>query len=164
MAERLNPGEETAAEADYKRKFNRTAEGESAKNDLKAKEAAGSDASWKTTTKKKQAVTADKKGRFNFRGRNAGKLHHASAFAFIIGVFVLGVAYTSLFAPNIMMVNIKEMYTNDLADSTIALDAYAKKLMNYRLGHSNCGDKESIKCKLSTMPRGRVKPGSRVSP
>jgi hypothetical protein len=172
---RLNPAEKTVAELDYQKKFNRsTSEPDEAARDLKAKEAAGGDASWKTVTKPKStASSSDKKTRFRFAGRRGGVLRKGSAFGFIIVMIGLGVWYTSVFAPNIMMVNIKEMYTNDLADSTIALDAYAKKLMNYKIGHSNCGDKLSIKCKLSTMPRalkqsfeknGFMVLGSKVTP
>src|ERR1700757_3532042 len=155
---RLNPGEKTAAESDYQKKFNRKQQpGSDAKN-LKQQEASGGDASWKTNTnKKKPADSSPKKGRFGFKGRRGGKLRHASAFGFIIAILLFGVWYTSVFAPNILLVNIKEMYTNDLADATVALNAYYWKMMNYKLGHSNCGDKQSIKCKLSTMSRAQKK-------
>lgn len=86
-----------------------------------------------------------------------GKLRRGSAFGFIIGLVVLGVAYASVFAPNVILVNIKEMYTNDLADATVALHVYYKKMLDHKLGKADCGDKESIKCKLSTMSRNQVK-------
>ena len=73
----------------------------------------------------------------------------------MIGIIVLGVWYTSVFAPNILLVNIKEMYTNDLTDATVALNTYYWKMMNYKLGHSNCSEPQSIKCKLSTMSRAQ---------
>ena len=155
MADRLNRAEQTAAESDYQKKFNKTpSETDKSARELKEKEATGGDASWKTNTKPKSTASpAGKKGAFRFAGRRGGLLRKGSAFGFVLVLIGLGLWYTSFFAPNIMMVNIKEMYTNDLADSTIALDAYAKKLMSYKIGHSNCGDKLSIKCKLSTMPR-----------
>jgi hypothetical protein len=163
-ADKLNPGERTAAEADYHKKFDPKQPSDD-ESKLKDKESAP-DASWKTDTKKKPAdETVEKngknkglkKGRFGFVGRRAGAVRNGSAFAFIIAMVLLGVAYTSVFAPNIMLVNIKEMYTNDLADSTIALDTFYKKMMNYKIGHSNCGEKKSIKCKLSTMSRAQKK-------
>lgn len=158
MADENNPGNKTAAEADYEKKFNQRKLGTTDGSDLKAKEAAG-DAGWKTTDveKKKQEKASDKKGRFGFAGRHAGKLRSGSAFVFIIAMLGLGVWYTSVFAPNILLVNVKEMYTNDLADATIALDTYYKKMMNYKIGRPNCGEKESIKCKLSTMSRAQKK-------
>ncbi len=151
MADKYNPSK-NAAERDYEKKFNPTEQGDP-KNarDLRDKEETG-DANWKTVAKKKSG-TSDKKGRFGFSGRRAGKLRHASAFGFIAGIVLLGVWYTSIFAPNILLVNMKEMYTNDLADATIALDTYYKKMMNYKIGRSNCSEKDSIKCKLSTMSR-----------
>lgn len=157
MADKRNLGEKTAAEADYDKKFNRQLAANSDSKDLKAKEAAG-DTGWKTTAVKKNvAKPAPKSGRFAFIGRHGGKLRHGSAFVFIVAMLGLGVWYTSVFAPNILLVNIKEMYTNDLADSTIALDTYYKKMMNYKIGRPNCGEKDSIKCKLSTMSRAQKK-------
>lgn len=156
MAGRLNPAEQTAAESDYEKKFSHTAKQDAAKNSakLKQQEAAG-DANWKTATKKSDQKSSSKKSRFRFAGGRAGKLRQGSAFLFIFGVLGLGIWYTSVFAPNILLVNIKEMYTNDLADATIALDTYYKKVMGYKLNRSSCGEKESIKCKLSTMSRGQ---------
>lgn len=86
-----------------------------------------------------------------------GMLRHGSAFAFLVGLVGLGLWYASVFAPNILLVNIKEMFTNDLADATIALYAYDKKMMDHKLGGADCGEKDSIKCKLSTMSRNEVK-------
>ncbi len=152
---RLNPADRTAAESDYDKKFNQRAASEEAR-DLKTKETAP-DAGWKTVTKKKEGAESDKKkkGRFRFVGKHAGALRNGSAFVFVVFMIGLGVLYTSVFAPNIIMVNLKEMYTNDLSDATIALDAYYKKIMNYKLGHSNCSQKDSIKCKLTTMSRAQ---------
>ncbi|MDB5177178.1 MAG: iviTM7 [Candidatus Saccharibacteria bacterium] len=155
MTDRLNPAEQTAAESDYQKKFNQsTADSDASTRELKDKEAAGGDASWKTATKPKVAKSspAGKKGKFRFTGGRGGALRKGSAFSFVLILIGLGLWYTSFFAPNIMMVNIKEMYTNDLADGTIALDTYAKKLMSYKIGGGQCDDIESIKCKLSTMP------------
>lgn len=155
MAEdRLNPGNKSAAESDYDKKFNRS-HGAPDTKDLKQQEAAGSDAKWKTTAVKKNKQEPAKKGRFRFAGRHGGKLRQGSAFAFILGMLTLGVWYTSVFAPNILLVNIKEMYTNDLSDATIALNTYYWKMMNYKIGRSQCGDKEHIKCRLSTMSRAQ---------
>ncbi|HUO61877.1 MAG TPA: hypothetical protein VMT96_00290 [Candidatus Bathyarchaeia archaeon] len=158
MAVRPNPAEATVAEQDYDKKFNRHADQDA--RDIKDQEKSP-DATWKTDTKKKRAdikndSKATKKGRFGFVGRRAGAVRSGSAFMFVIAMIGLGVAYTSVFAPNILLVNIKEMYTNDLSDATIALDAYYKKMMNYKIGHSNCGDQQDIKCKLSTMPQALV--------
>ncbi len=157
MADRFNPSEKSVAEADYQKKFNRQRgdhDPAKAKEDLKSQEAQP-DKTWKTAqqTQKKNP----KKGAFRFAGRHAGKLRTGSAFAFIVALLGIGVWYSSVFAPNILLVNIKEMYTNDLADATIALDTYYKKIMNYKIGRSNCGEKESIKCKLSTMSRAQKK-------
>lgn len=154
--DRLNPGNKSAADADYDKKFNRV-NGAPAPKDIKQQEAAGSDADWKTTTAKKKKQDSAKKGRFRFAGRRGGKLRQGSAFAFILGILMLGVWYTSVFAPNILLVNIKEMYTNDLADATIALNTYYWKLMNYKIGRPQCGEQESIKCRLSTMSRAQKK-------
>jgi hypothetical protein len=150
MANRLNPAEKTAAESDYDKKFNKDVTAEA--KEIKEKEAAP-DAEWKTVTTKKSSEDTGGRGRFGFVGRGAGKLRKGSAFGFIIGVVAIGVVYTSVFAPNIILVNLKEMYTNDLADATLALNTYYWKVMNLKLGHSDCGDQKSIKCKLTTMSR-----------
>ena len=146
MASRQNPAEQSAAESDYQKKFNQQRTGDK-KSDLKTQEATP-DTEWKAAIKK-TGKPADKKGRFRFAGRHAGKLRKGSAFGFIIVLLLAGVWYSSVFAPNILLVNIKEMYTNDLADATIALDTYYKKMMNYKIGRSNCSNQQSIKCKLS---------------
>lgn len=156
MTDRLNPAEQTAAESDYEKKFNqKNASTESTKK-LKEREASGGDAAWKTTTKQSTNKT-DKKGRFAFAGRRSGKLRHMSAFSFVIFMIIGGIWYTSVLAPNILLVNIKEMYTNDLADATVALDAYYKKAMAYKIGMSQCDEPTSIKCKLTTMSRAQKK-------
>lgn len=152
--DRLNPGNKSAAESDYDKKFNQRHNAPTSA-DLKQQEAAGTDAEWKTSTIKKKNQQPAKRGRFRFAGRRGGKLRQGSAFGFIIGMLLLGVWYTSVFAPNILLVNIKEMYTNDLADATIALNTYYWKMMNYKIGRSQCGDKEHIKCRLSTMSRAQ---------
>lgn len=152
MADRLNPGEQTAAESDYQKKFNKDITAEA--KDLKDKESAPQ-TEWKTVTKKKADSKKDEKGRFRLVGRKAGALRNGSAFLFVIGIIGLGVVYTSVFVPNIILVNLKEMYTNDLSDATIALNSYYWKLMNYKIGQSQCSDKQSIKCKLSTMSRAQ---------
>jgi len=150
----LNPAEKTASEADYEKKFNRSAASNEAKG-LKDQESTP-DAGWKTVTKEKKSDSDEaKKARFRFVGRRAGAVRNGSAFLFIIGLLGLGVVYTSLFAPNIILVNVQQMYTNDLSDATSALYDYYWKLMNYKIGRPQCGDKESIKCKLSTMSQAQ---------
>jgi hypothetical protein len=149
-----NPVNKSAAESDYDKKFNRV-KGAPTGKDLKEQEAAGSDAGWKTSTSKKKKQDSAKKGRFRFAGRKGGKLRQGSAFGFIIGILFFGVWYTSVLAPNILLVNIKEMYTNDLADATIALNTYYWKMMNYKIGRPQCGEQEHIKCRLSTMARAQ---------
>jgi hypothetical protein len=158
MADKSNPAEKTAAETDYEEKFNRSDDPGTATNELKAKES-DLDVGWKTSAKGKSKTASNaKRGGFNFARRRAGKLRQGSAFAFIFVMIGLGIWYTSFFAPNILLVNIKEMYTNDLSDATIALDTYYKKLLNYKIGRPQCsGSQTDIKCKLSTMSRAEVK-------
>ncbi len=155
MPDRLNPAEQTAAESDYAKKFSRQAKEVAAKNSkkLQQQEATG-DTAWKTVTTKKDGKS-NGKTKFRFMGRHAGKLHHASVFLFIFGMLGIGLWYTSVFAPNIILVNVKEMYTNDLADATIALDMYYKNVMAYKIGRSDCSDAKSIKCRLTTMSRAQ---------
>lgn len=154
MANSLNPAEQTSSEADYEKKFNRQTKEQAVKDTkkLQEQEAAG-DAEWKTATKKQSEKGG--KSKFRFGGRRAGKVHHASVFTFIFITLGIGLWYTSFFAPNIILVNIKEMYTNDLADTTIALDTYYKGLMGSKINRSSCGEKQSIKCKLTTMSRAQ---------
>lgn len=117
--------------------------------DVKKMEEQTGTATWKTN---------ELSGRQTDPGRRRiGWVRHGSAYGFLVGLIVLGVWYASVFAPNILLVNIKEMFTNDLADATIALYTYDKKMMDHKLGGADCGDKESIKCKLSTMSRNDVK-------
>jgi len=154
MADRLNPVERSVAESDYEKKFNRRLHDKTADSqELKEKES-DPDVSWREG-KLKYKETKKRKGAFRFAGRHAGKVRKGSAFVFVVALIAIGVWYSSIFAPNILLVNIKEMYTNDLADATIALDTYYKKLMNYKIGRPQCGDKKSIKCKLSTMSRAQ---------
>ncbi len=162
MTDRLNPSGQTAAESDYRKKFNRDPKQAASKEaqDLKQKEASG-DASWKTTTKNKSKSEPAKKNRFGFSGRRAGKLSKGSAILFLFGVVIAGVWYTSVFAPNILLVNIKEMYTNDLADATTALEVYTQVSYFNKIGPmsgQDCVDgqpmsSQPIKCKLTTMSR-----------
>ncbi len=152
---RLNPADKSVSESDYESKFNRSGKkdgADDAKN-LKDKES-DPDVEWQTG-KLKYKDKKNEKGAFRFAGRHAGKARKGSAFIFVLVLIVGGVWYSSIFAPNILLVNIKEMYTNDLADATIALDTYYKKIMNYKIGRSNCGEKDHIKCKLSTMSRAQ---------
>ena len=164
MAGRLNPADRTAAESDYEKKFTKQANPE-AKRDresLKQQEATGDD-SWKTATKNKSGDEPAKKRRFGFAGRRAGKLQRASAFAFIFALLGIGVWYTSVFAPNILLVNTKEMYTNDLADATTALEIYTQIMYFNKIGPlsgQDCVDgqpmdAQPIKCKLTTMSRAQ---------
>ncbi len=167
MAEDNNPGNKTAAEADYEKKFNRIGNQTPDSKELKNKEAEG-DASWKTaasTKNNKQQQASKKKGLFGFAGRRAGALRRGSAFLFIFGVLGLGVMYTSVFAPNILLVNVKEMYTNDLADATTALEIYTQVMYFNKLGPlsgQDCSggaqsmENYSMKCKLSTMSRSQL--------
>lgn len=144
----------SAADADYERKFQKRQQKREPEDTkaVRSKEEAG-DTSWITSASKKTEAPQPKKGRFGFTGRRGGKLRKGSAFGFIGVIILIGVWYTSVFAPNILLVNMKEMYTNDLADATVALDTYYKKMMNYKIGRADCGEKISIKCKLSTMSR-----------
>ena len=144
-----------SAESDYESKFNHTKKDGNTENnsDIKSKESAP-DTDWKGKIKK-SGKEADKRGVFRFAGRRSGRMRKGSAIMFVVALIVAGVWYSSVFAPNILLVNIKEMYTNDLADATIALDTYYKKMMNYKIGGGNCGEQDSIKCKLSTMSRAQ---------
>lgn len=151
-----------AAGADYERKFDRTSKQlnelekspenptEQQKSDVKKQEKAGGNVP--TARKKKQA-----KKPVPFGKQILGNMHHKSAFAFIVAVLLLGVAYTSVLAPNIMLVNIKDLYTNDLADATTALSKYTLKMIDFKIGKADCGDKDTIKCKLTTMSRNQKK-------
>lgn len=150
-----NPGTKTAADRDYEKKFNSRESKKHAGNLKNLEESPG--AEWKTSVKKKQGekTKSPKRRRFGFAGRRAGAIQNGSAIAFIVAILFGGVWYTSIFAPNIILVNIKEMYTNDLADATFALDVYYRKMLSYKIGRSNCGEQDSIKCKLSTMSRAQ---------
>lgn len=127
-------------------------QGGKASANVKKLEENGNGALWRTTSGNKTTTTDTHIGR-----RAIGVLRHGSAYGFLIVLLFLGVWFSSIFAPNIILVNIKEMFTNDLSDATIALYTYDKKVLDYKLGKADCGDKESIKCKLTTMSRNQVK-------
>lgn len=161
---RLNPAESSKAQADYEKKFNRKTTNEGDVKRLKQQETSGGNADWKTSTEgKKITKTTGEKGRFGFAGRRGGKLQRGSAFAFIIFLILGGVWYTSVLAPNILLVNVKEMYTNDLADATTALEIYTQISYFNKIGPmsgQDCIDgqpmsEQPIKCKLSTMSRSQ---------
>lgn len=149
-----------AARADYERKFDRTSKQlnelektsanttEQAKEDVKKQEKSGGNI--KTVRKKKPAEKRAPLGK-----RILGSMHHKSAFVFIAIVLLLGGAYISVLAPNIMLVNIKDLYTNDLADATTALSKYSLKMIGFKIGKADCGNKDTIKCKLTTMSRNQ---------
>ncbi|MFZ1360803.1 MAG: hypothetical protein WAS27_02140 [Candidatus Saccharimonadales bacterium] len=88
--------------------------------------------------------------------RLKGHIRNKSSFAFIIVMLLGGLWYASILSPNILLVNIKDLYSNDLADATTALSKYTVKMIDHKLGKADCGEKESIKCKLSTMSRQQV--------
>ncbi len=154
-----NPNQSDSAEADYDEKFNRTGkklnslEEESlddstvTKGSVKQQEADAVVIKNKTKTEK-VTVPLGKRLALNIRNK--------SAFVFVIGIILMGIAYASLFAPNIVLVNIKDLFVNDLADATTALSKYSIKMIDYKLGKSDCSDKDTIKCKLTTMSRAQV--------
>lgn len=160
MVDRPSQNGLNAAEKDYENKFaaNPTKKPTDAKS-VKNQEAAG-DNSWKTT-QKNTAAEQPKKQRFRFGGRRGGKLRQGSAFAFIFALLAFGVWYTSVLAPNILLVNVKEMYTNDLADATTALEIYTQVAYFNKIGPlsgQDCIDgqpmsAQPMKCKLTTMSR-----------
>ena len=162
MVANLNPGDNSAAESDYDKKFNRIGRDDANNKKIKDQEAAG-DTDWKTSVSKAADKPDGKKGRFGFKGRHAGKLRKGSAFGFIIAFIGLGIWYTSFLAPNILLVNMKEMYTNDLADSTTALEIYTQIMYFNKIGPlagQDCVDgqpmsAQPIKCKLTTMSRSQ---------
>ncbi len=162
MPENPNPAERTAAESDYLRKFNRSNTKEARK--LREQEATG-DSEWKTATSSKKVDDTDdagKKGRFGFT--RGARMRRGSAFAFIIVLLGMGVWYTSVLAPNILLVNTKELYTNDLADATTALQIYTQIAYFNKIGPlsgQGCQDgqpmsKQPIQCKLTTMSRSQI--------
>lgn len=120
--------------------------------DVKKLEQQPTEAHWKT-----KRIGESGRGDLHVGRTTIGVLRHGSAYAFVLGLTVLGIWFSAVFAPNILLVNIKEMFTDDLADATGALYTYDKKMLDYKLGKADCGDKESIKCKLSTMSRNEVK-------
>ncbi|MBI3889487.1 hypothetical protein HY312_02850 [Candidatus Saccharibacteria bacterium] len=105
---------------------------------------------WKTTTnsseKRSQAI----------RSRLRGNIRNKSSFVFVLIVLLAGLWYSSVFAPNLILVNVKDLFTNDLADATTALSKYTVKMIDYKLGKADCGDPDTIKCKLTTMSRAQV--------
>lgn len=158
--EKLNPSR-NSAESDYNQKFNKTSKqlneqenspennDDTKKEPIKDLEKKGSI----TGTRKRQPASNAHK---SFAARVTGSMRHKSAFAFIAVVFLGGLWYSSILAPNIILVNMKDLFTNDLADSTTALSKYSLKMIGYKLGKADCSDKESIKCKLTTMSRAQV--------
>ncbi len=159
--EQNNPSRNVADDA-YKRTFKTSKQ-------LQEMESAATEDSKETKDKKSQNSDPDKahwktkdigkadKEKVPLRRTPLGRVRHGSAYMFVIGLILLGVWFSSVFAPNIIMVNMKEMFTNDLADATVALYNDQKKLLNNKIGTADCGDKDTIKCKLSTMPRQLVK-------
>lgn len=154
-----NPNQSDSAEADYDEKFNRTGKKLSS---LEEESLEGSTAN-KGSVKQQEAdvvVTKNKtkteKVTVPLGKRLALNIRNKSAFVFVIGIILMGIAYASLFAPNIILVNIKDLFVNDLADATTALSKYSIKMIDYKLGKSDCSDKETVKCKLTTMSRAQV--------
>lgn len=157
-------GSYDAGDADYEKKFGGDAarqlksredgavdDDSKNNNDVKTQEQT-SRGGWKTSisrTRRNKPTT--------LKTRIRDKIHNKSAFAFVVVILVGGVFYSSLFAPNILLVNMKDLLTNDLADATTALAAYTPKMIGYKIGKADCGDQESINCKLSTMSRAQVK-------
>lgn len=169
MAGPLNPSEKTAAERDYEKKF-RSGEAKDTNDpdNLKSQEKEG-DTSWQSQkdSLRSKRHGSTKKGRLqNIRSAlsRPGKLKKGSAFAFILGFIVAGVWYTSILAPNILLVNLKEIYTNDLADSTTALDIYSQIMFTYKIGplagqdckRESKPSEQPITCKLTTMSRTQM--------
>lgn len=154
------PNQANAAEKDYEKKFATPASKGASSQSIKEREATGDD-SWKTAAKNSEQKSEPKKGRFGFRGNRAGKLRRGSAFGFIFALLIGGVWYTSVLAPNILLVNVKEMYTNDLADATTALEIYTQVAYFNKIGPlsgQDCIDgqpmsEQPMKCKLTTMSR-----------
>lgn len=156
----LNPSR-NSAENDYDQKFNKTGK------QLSEQENAPDPAS---DSKKEPVKELEKKGTVSgsrkktvtnsphksLAARITGSVRHKSAFLFIAVVFLGGLWYSSILAPNIILVNIKDLFTNDLADGTTALSKYSLKMIGNKIGKADCSDKESIKCKLTTMSRAQV--------
>ena len=160
MADDFKPSRvTTAADKDYDQKFNRTGK------HLKSLEAEAAAQPTDAKSVKEQETNVAKLAKPSkpaakkvpLAKRLSRSIRHKSAFAFIVGLLLLGVGYSTIFAPNIIMVNMKELFTNDLADATVALYTYDKKMVANRIGKSDCGEPDSIKCKLSTMSRNEKK-------
>lgn len=167
MVGRPNSSDSTVSERDYEQKFNRRPQPQVDQNAIKQKEAAG-DESWRATKAKASRGFRQKdRQRTGFRFLRPGRFRRGSAFLFIIGFVLAGVWYTSVLAPNILLVNVKEMYTNDLADATTALDIYTQLMYSFKIGPGVSGQdcdsgikdmqQQSIKCKLTTMSRSQKK-------
>ena len=118
--------------------------------DIKSREAKAGH--WKTSTTTRQKDSH----RRGIKSKLRLKLRHKSAYGFIVVLLVGGLWYSAIFAPNLILVNIKDLFTNDLADATTALSKYSLKMIDHKLGNADCSDEESIKCKLSTMSRNQV--------
>ena len=161
MADKLNPGEKSVGDEDYDKKFNHPKSESSDAKDLKTKESEG-ETNWKTNVSEPDD-SARKKKRFGLKGRRGGKMQKGAALTFIVGFIGLGIWYTSVLAPNILLVNVKEMYTNDLADATTALEIYTQIAYFNKIGPlsgQDCVDgqpmsSQPIKCKLTTISRAQ---------
>ncbi len=159
--------DKNVADEAYKRKFatskqlkemEAAAAEKSVDGDVKSLETHADDPHWKTTDVGKDTKETDTETKSVSLKRGVlGRVRHGSAYGFIIGIILVGVWFSSVFAPNVILVNIKEMFTNDLTDATTALYTYDKTMLNYKIGHADCGDKDTIKCKLTTMSRQEVK-------
>lgn len=161
MADHLNPAEKTASDRDYEKKFKHNQQSPDDPETLKTKEAS-IDSSWQNGQKSETHRQSSRKKRGLKIGLfGAAGLRKGSAFVFIIGFILAGVWYTSVLAPNILLVNVKEMYTNDLADATTALDIYTQLMFTFKIGPEAGQDcvkgqeVQSIKCKLTTMSRSQ---------
>ncbi|OGL23944.1 hypothetical protein A2791_03530 [Candidatus Saccharibacteria bacterium RIFCSPHIGHO2_01_FULL_46_30] len=139
VSETLNRLEKKPSEADKK--------DESVKKQEQKPEDSHATANQVSKPHQKKASTA--------RRRRFGTFRHKGPLGFVFGMIGLSIAFFYLFAPNIIMVNIKEMFTDDLADATIALYTYNKKMLDNKIGKAQCDEKDSIKCKLSTMSRNQ---------
>lgn len=164
MSQPLNPSEKSASQKDYEKKFDRSYRKSEEKNSLKNKEL-GSDNEWLQNRQKAtdNASAAEKKGRrkqrLRLRPPKSRFLKKGSAFLFIFGLIAAGVWYTSILAPNILLVNTKEIYTNDLADATTALQIYTQISYLNKIGPQSgtecnpAGGVQPIKCRLTTFSR-----------
>ncbi len=138
---------------DLKSQEEQAADPETTKSNLKDQEAKGS-GKWITKTTSKRSSQSSSTKRRKLRG----SLRNKSAFGFIFVLLFIGIGYSSILAPNLILVNIKDLFTNDLADATTALGRYSIKMIDHKLGpgKADCADPETITCKLTTMSRAQV--------